>query len=342
MYLSCGIRNMTRIKILNMFNLIKQGIMKRVFNLKSILAIAFTMLLAGGLFAQTPVPGYDNGAGGNNYDNATPTYVSVGKTVPLYASPSAYYHPTYDPKTGNGITAGFTWVWTVPVGAGNATLAGGVANYIQVTGVNAGTSSTVHVVENAPPAWGGCTDAGQDLVVNVVALPTIAWAAGLNASYNVCAGDPSLPGAIGTVISGGWQNYRLAWTLQIKTLNADLSDHFFYATDKVTQPTPLAVNWTQAVPEAVAASGAHDITSIAGGFTVINARTTVYTYTLNGLNDQASRYGDFLTLAGGAGVNGVPAASFSYYDTAAKTITITIHPAPTTGPIFHIVGTWAQ
>ena len=40
-------------------------------------------------------------------------------------------------------------------------------------------------------------------------------------------------------ISDGWQNYRLVWTLEIKTLNADGTDKNFYATDKTTTGTPL-------------------------------------------------------------------------------------------------------
>jgi hypothetical protein len=324
-----------------LFNNIKQEIMKRVLNFKAILAFAFSMLIAGGLFAQTPIPGYSDGAGGDNYDLAGAAYVTVGKTIPLYASPDPYFHPAYDPATGLGLTAGFTWVWSVSVNPLNITLGGTAVNYTQATGNNAGTNSTVHVVETPPVAWGTCVDAGTNMTVNVVAAPSIAYAGGLLPSYNVCAGDPSLPVAIGTVISGGYQNYRLEWTLVIKTLNADLSDNDFYDTDKTTTPVPIAENYTWLAPQAVAASGAHNITSVAGGFTIIDNSTTVYTYTLNGINDQASRFGDFLTLAAGAGVNGALPNAFMHYDTVADVITITVHPAPATGPIYHIVGTWA-
>jgi hypothetical protein len=48
------------------------------------------------------------------------------------------------------------------------------------------------------------------------------------------------------------------------------------------------------------------------------------------------------TLAAGAGVNGALPNAFMHYDTVADVITITVHPSPTTGPIYHIVGTWAQ
>ena len=314
--------------------------MKRVLKNRTILVIAVMLLMTSGLFAQTPIPGYSDGAGGNNYDNAGAAYVTVGKTIPLYASPDAYFHPTYDPATGNGLTAGFTWVWSITAGPANVTIGGSAANYTQVTGVTAGTSSTVHVVETPPAAWGTCVDAGTNMTVNVVAVPAIAYAGGLSASYSVCAGDPSLPAAIGTVVSGGYQNFRLAWTLEIKTLNADLSNKDFYAVNKTTTGVPLAENFTQTSPQAVAASGAHDITSVAGGFTVIDNSTTVYTYTLNGLNDQASRFGDFIGL--GASVNTATPDQFAYYDTAADVVTITVHPTPTTGPIYHIVGTWAN
>jgi hypothetical protein len=316
--------------------------MKRVLKNRTILVITAMLFLASGLFAQTPIPGYSDGALGNNYDNTGAAYVTVGKTIPLYARPDGYFHPSYDPATGNNLTPGFTWVWSITVGPANVTIGGSAANYTQVTGVNAGTSSTVHVVETPPLAWGTCVDAGTNMTVNVVAVPSIAYAAGLAATYNVCAGDPSLPVAIGTVISGGYQNFRLAWTLEIKTLKADLTDKDFYALNKSTTGVPLAVNYTQLAPEAVAASGAHAITSVAGGFTVIDNSTTVYTYSLNGLNDQASRFGDFIGLLPVPGVNGTSPDDFMYYDTAADLVTITVHPTPTTGPIFHIVGTWAN
>jgi hypothetical protein len=320
-----------------MFN-IKQGIMKRVLNYRTILAVAL-MFATAGLFAQTPIPGWDNGAGGDNYESVGVTYVTEGKTIPLYAEPDAYYHPSYDPATGTGLTVGFTWNWSSADEPVNISFGGAADNYLEVTGVNAG-SYTVNVQEVAP--WGGCSDVGQNITINVVTEPAMTFAAG-SVTTEDCEGG-TFPAAIQTAISGGYQFFRITWSLEIKTLTPLGADDDWYDTDKTTVLAPggLAEEYTQAVPEAVAASGNHDITSIAGGFTVINAQTTVYTYTLNGLNDVASRWGDFLTLAAGAGVNGAAPDDFMYYDTVAESVVITVHPTPTTGPIFHIDGTWAN
>lgn len=314
--------------------------MKKELTLKTVLVLV-AALVTTGLFAQTPVPGYDNGGGGDNYDNAGVTYVTVGKTVPLYADPDPYFHPTYDEVTGANLTAGFTWTWTSVDAPANFTFGSAADNYVEVTGVNAG-SYTINVVEEAP--FGTCNDGGTNLTINVVAQPAIAYDGALAATYEDCAGG-TFPAAITAVISGGYQAYRLAWTLEIKTLNPDLTDNEFYDTDKTTvlgTAGELAEEYTQAVPQAVAASGNHVITSVAGGYTVIDASTTIYTYTLQGLNDQASRWGDFLGLAAGTGVNGATAGQFQYYDTANDVLAITVHPTPTTGPIFHIDASWAN
>jgi hypothetical protein len=75
------------------------------------------------------------------------------------------------------------------------------------------------------------------------------------------------------------------------------------------------------------------------GFPVINNGTrnavTVYTYTYTSINDQASRFGDFLINPTAV------AANFLYYANA-STITVTVYPAPITGPIFHIDNAWAN
>ncbi len=324
-----------------MFNILKQGIMKRELNFRIIFAAA-ALFVTAGLFAQTPIPGWDNGAGGDNYDNAGATWVTEGKTIPLYASPDAYYHPGYVPATGVGLTAGFVWNWTSADEPANITFGGAADNYIEITGVNAG-AYTVSVAEES--SW-GCADATPEVItINVVAVPAMAFDATSITSED-CEGG-TFPAAIGVDVSGGYQNFRLAWTLEIKTLTAGGADEFWYDDEDGTgrvAAQKYAVEYTQLAPEPVAASGNHAITTVTA-FNAINNgtidATTVYTYSLNGLNDHASRWGDFLTLAAGAGVNGAAPDDFVYYDLGPETITMTVHPTPTTGPIFHIDATWA-
>ena len=81
--------------------------MKKLFTIKTLTAV-MALFITSGLFAQgTAIPGYDNGAGGDNYDTLGVTYMIEGATIPLYASPDAYFHPSYNPTTGTGITTGF-------------------------------------------------------------------------------------------------------------------------------------------------------------------------------------------------------------------------------------------
>lgn len=291
-----------------------------------------------GVFAQsTDVPGT-----GAQYDETvTTTYMMEGTTIPLWAEPDPYFHPSYDPDVPNSLNAaGFTWTWTEATTTLTFSQNNVDDNYVELSApaASAGTY-TVNVLEVAPVAWGGCDDgAGQDLTVVVVAQPDATL--GGDATYNLCEGDAGLPAAVTATISDGWQNYRLVWSLEIKTLNSDGSDNDFYDTDKSTVllAAPfLAENYTTAVPEEVGANGAHAITSVAGGFTVIDNSSTVYTYTLTSINDQASRFGQFIALGG---VDGGP-ATFNYF-AIGETVTIRVNPTPQTGPIYHIDHTWAE
>jgi hypothetical protein len=327
-----------------MFNILKQGIMKKVL-IRTMFAAA-GLLFSAGLFAQSSVvPGWSDGVGGDNYESTGTTYMIENATIPLYAQPDPYYHPSYDPEVANTLTAGFTWDWADAGATGNVSFSinGVDDNYTEVTITTAGTY-TLEVAESSAM----CADATpEQITVEVVAAPSIAFN-GTSVTTEDCEGG-TFPAAIEATISDGYQAYRLAWTLQITTLDGVGATEFYY-TDETgagqSVPAIYAVNNTQASPEAVANNAAdHDITTV-GSFAVINNgssdATTVYTYTLNGLNDQASRWSDFLTLAAGPGVNGAAADAFTYYDTGAETITITVHPVPTTGPIYHIDSGWAN
>jgi hypothetical protein len=72
-------------------------------------------------------------------------------------------------------------------------------------------------------------------------------------------------------------------------------------------------------------------------FNVIESKATVYTYTLTSINDQASRFGNFIALNGVA----TDLSAFTYYPSG-ESYTVTVYPTPTTGPIFHIPSTWTN
>jgi len=279
------------------------------------------------------------------YGNDGSVYMVEGKTIPVYAKPDPIYHSSWDYATATWtLTDGFVWNWSVTAGtAANITFSqnGQEDNYVEITAAAAGTY-TINVKEKAPAAFGGCEDAtGTSLTLNVVETPAITLGALAGQNPNFCEGDPAIPTTVNTTISGGWQNYRLSWSLEIATLGAGLTKDFYYLDETGAGYSAVqiyAANYTEAAPQEVAANGTHDIMTV-GSFEVINLKPTVYTYTVNSINDQALRFGDFIALAGDA----TSAGAFSYNPvTGNGTYTIQINPKPVTGPIYHIPSTWAQ
>lgn len=301
--------------------------------------VAVACLFVGGAWAQgTNVPGDGANFATNWADNTSDAHMIEGTTIPLFAMPDAYYHPNYDPATEDyTLTAGFTWRWTVPAGLTLVLANDREDNYttISADAGSAGSTFTVNVAERSPLAWGQCDDGGQDIDVTVHATPDATLGGTL--TYEACEGGAGLPAAVNATISDGWQNYWLVWNLEIKTLDGAGNDDDFYDTDK-TALAALAEEYTTAAPDKTAtAAGAYDITSIAGGFTCINNQTTVYTYELTSINDRALRFGDFITLGGST----ASAAAFTY-NAIGEVLTVTVHPTPVTGPIYHINNTWAD
>ena len=324
------------------------------------LKIALTFVLAmaiSGAFAQASDVVGDGAAFATNYETAGQatvgtTYIMEGTTVPMFALPDDYFHPDYD-NVAEDYTlnaAGFTWVWTEGTGTLSITQPNGASdNYVTVSAVvgdAAGSPYTINVLETAPLAWGSCNDgAGEDITVNVVTEPSVTI--GGSTTYNFCAGSGSLPTDIQSVISGGWQNYRMTWTLEIATLD-DLSAKEFYYSDETGAGQAAgqfyAVDYDEAGPQLVANAGVAPDLMTVGSFDVINNGTndavTVYTYILNKINDQASRYGQFLAKLG---VEGAP-ETFNYYPLVAapETVVVTVYPSPNTGPIYHINSSWSD
>ena len=322
------------------------------------LKIAFTLVLAfviTGAFAQftgTDVPG-DGADFVTNYETAGQetvgtTYLMEGTTIPLFALPDPYYHPSYDNSAPTDYTLhndGFTWTWTEATTTLTITQAAAEDNYVTVgaaVGDAAGSPYTINVIEAAPAAWGGCSDLtkDEDITINVVAQPTATLAS--TVAVNACVGGAALPATVIATTAAGWQNYRLEWTLEIATLDATATKDQWFDDEDGNVPAGAAKNvpesTTQAAPATIAAlGGTLDIFTVAS-YKVINSKPTVYTYTLANINDQASRYGDFIGLGG---VDGA-ANTFTYYAIAAQQLVVTVNPSPDTGPIYHINSSWAN
>lgn len=320
------------------------------------LALMFVaMLIFTGTYAQTNAGAGVPGAADVTFTTGGTITMVAGTTIPLYAKPDPIYHSTWNYATATWtITAGFTWSWSVTTGTAAhftfAPLAANVGdNYVEITAGAAATGNyVISVTEQASAAYGSCTGAATTQAITVVATP-VAALTGAATSVTFCTGDGGIPVAVDATISGGWQNYRLAWSLEIATLGAGLAKDEWFDTDKTTSlggALAYAESYTAAIPQAVAASGAHSIMSVAS-FTAIDpdgagpltAKPTVYTYTLTSINDQALRHGDYIGF--GPSTYAAPAAADFTYNAIGETYTIQINPAPTTGPIYHIPATWA-
>ena len=330
------------------------------------LKIAFTLVLAfviTGAFAQT---GTNLEGDGDNlatsYEASAEgvtgtTHMIEGTTVPLFAMPDSYFHPDYHVSTTAGldysITAGFVWNWTVTGAVGGTAAVGDITfgatngtndNYVTITGGIDGGTYTINVQEVSTVAMGSCSDAGENIDVIVHATPSVTL--GGSDAIEGCEGVVTvLTDPVTATIAGGWQNYRVDWTLSIHTLNNLGAIDFYYDDEDAAGTNPengakniLAADFSEASPDASLFAGPNDITTVAA-FNVIDSKTTVYTYTLNSINDQALRYSEFI---GFGGDYAAPVPGDFTYSTFAETVTITVNPAPNTGPIYHINSSWAN
>ncbi len=317
-----------------MFNILKQGIMKRVFEFRTMLAIAAMLLLANGTFAQI-LTDYE--------DLAETSYQTAGTTVRFYVEPDAVYSPTYNPATNGNINANARWTWTFPGGlTASAPVVSGSAvaqNYVEFTNVAVG-SYTITVAESN--TVGGCLDGSpesQDLTV--IAAPTAALttadpaqACGDQAAMAI---DLTFTEAIPQALAG----YAFAITELVE--NIDPSDAVLGTVSTnnafVDFPTTAKLNSGNGLLNAASPYGYQFNTS---PLVVENNLRTRYTYTLvkatdapgaepQGIISAISQKSDYPNHA----------TPNTYPFTGDAQIVIIINPAPVTGPIYHIPNDFA-
>lgn len=306
--------------------------MKRGTLMKNLFGLAFALVMANGLFAQNPIsadfaPIYSD-------DTQYIDSVTVGATTPYWVLPDSYFHPNF--TTNGSLTAGFTWNWAIDLAGPtmNAT-----DNYVEVDWPAVGYFE-LSVNEEAPSAMGGCSSADSLIHVRVIAEPSVTYspdASGsiIGANLEVCEGNARLATdvvqAAITTAAGGSPEVQLAYSLLVETVDAGGNSSTVSNTvyDFVAGTQVTGIN-----------AATYDLALPAGGFIAIDGgsgkETSVYTYTINGVTDRISRKSDYLANTAGAPDSWTP------YDTTAETIVITVNPAPTTGPIFHIPNSWAD
>jgi hypothetical protein len=313
-----------------MYNSINKGIMKREFTRKSILVLA-AIVVSMGLFAQIPSD-YTSISGDNTVAIDS---VTVGSTTPYYVAPDSYYHPDY---AGLGtLTAGFTWTWLVTPAAGTSMSA--TNNYVEIDW-NAAGLFNVTVNEQAPASLGGCAGPDTNMYVRVIAEPSVTYTANnpntiIGTDISVCENDPQLAGIVQaaiTSVAGTSPTVQLQYTFRIDTVHQDAGSGQFSLDEYLGSASSQITSINAAT---------YNLDKPAAGYVALDEsgsgkKQTVYTYTINGVNDRISRKSDYMNNSAKA------ADAWSWYDTTVETIVITVNPAPTTGPIYHISNDWAN
>lgn len=324
--------------------------MKRVFKFRTMMAIAASLLLANGTFAQI-LTAYD--------DVAETSYYTVGSSFRLYALPDVIYSPGYVASANAPIGATARWTWTYLTLTG-APLTGVASplNYVEFTAVPIG-AYTITVVESN--TLGGCIDGtpeSQD--VAVVAAPTgtmtinpgAAWSAITpNVSYQICDAQlaqtvtvafvENIPNTIGSYAFQIMETIDLidgAGTV-LRTEQAATVIQDFPLNNKVKGSnvgTLTGAAFTSVTPNFTFtfSSDALAILQNAG----LDARTR-YTYTVTRTGDDTNN--DFLSNISHKSDYLLGAGNENYYTFGNNTVSFIVNPAPTTGPIYHIPNDFA-
>ncbi|MBN1182816.1 MAG: hypothetical protein JXB49_11050 [Bacteroidales bacterium] len=322
---------------------------KNIF--KVLLTLAIALVVNVSLMAQyppSPFALYDaNETVPTAIDSAT-----TGMTLPYYVLPDAYYHPNY--VALGQLTTGFQWDWEISTNPGGAAIVGAAdtANYVEVTWGAAG-DYVLRVSEVAPAAYGGCDGDTTIMNVTVLPVPTLGFEPTAIGSYigdsiQVCEGDAQLTDIV-TVNITGITPFNLIWDFEIATMDATNTKDEWFDTDKTTNygVQTYAVEYTAAAPDSVTTT-AYDLQRPDDGvYDCIGGKTTVYTYSITGVNGRISRKSDYLINTSGAN------AGFNYWDylaannvgaagNTADGVEIIVNPRPDTGPIYHIPNNWAE
>jgi hypothetical protein len=288
--------------------------------------------------------------------DASNTYVTQTKAIPVYVKPDPLYHPTWVFPSTN-LTAGFTWVFTsADITGGNIALTQPSSlNYATLTGVNIGGPYAVNVKEQSGGAFGGCSDAGLNFNVFVVTRPSAGitgaaagagWVTDL-ASYNFHRCGDALAENLSVTITEVGAPALLAsyaFAIEKRTVNIDVSNVEIPAsvvtTNLVNYPTPVGSKYKTTTAD----GGVLSVST--GALTVLNSLRTKYQFTLkktplvagaDGIVSGISHRSDYVAA------NGAPtlAQITTYPFTGTVIVEYIVNPSPTTGPIYHIPNNYA-
>lgn len=312
--------------------------MKKTF--LKIMLTTLTMFMFFGVFAQvTQINHTDDVATGTNYvESVNITYQTVDLGFRLYVRPDVVYSPSYDGSgnAGTGLNTNSMWTWAYGTNfaSGTAVKAAANQNWVDLLPATLPSVNTsrLYWVQESNTAF-SCTDIGTSHEVFVTGAPTAtilgqgnSWntvSAGL--SFNRCATGSDIGDILNITLSELGapvlaQNYTFGISSSRTALDANLVPIVATTTD-VTTTYGVTAN-TAALTNGLNQN--HTIPALP----LIDASTpTQYTFTLttNSITSTISLRSHLRSVIANLGYNG-----------AVTTITYTLLPVPTTGPIFHI------
>jgi hypothetical protein len=333
--------------------------------------LGYALTLAATLFVGSAM-GQDV-AGGTNYveikaaTSDAESYIQIDKDYGYFAKPDANFHPGY--ITPNWIlTKDFSWTWsctstnaaTIALVKGNATATGLVADYANFVAVKATAKGLydIKVIETAPAAFGGCSDAGQTFKIFAFDKPSFSITTATNATTPNC-GDltdfefkTSITSSGTPYVKYGIERYSVTInpTTGTKTVGAKIDD--FVASSLVTFNP--ATGWDYDVTAATAAKTSGDATLTVKTAlipatqtlstyelahkktltqpTALQSPVIIYRLTVEGVNGLISRKADYTQNAGKAPLT---VADYTLYGPSSS-IDIYVARSPKTGPVYHI------
>lgn len=286
------------------------------------LKIAFTLVLAfaiSGAFAQ---------ALDNNLAVDVNHTVTVGKTVPFYVEPDAYFNTNYTVGGGWAVTSTFEWSFdnatltgAVDPSTVNPTITGPTTINPSITFAETG-AYTLAVRESSATCDGDIKL--QDIVV--IAVPTTDFGARPDVAAD--CGPLNAYTVVFDIAANTATDFKVDWTLDVDNLAFDLGS----VTDELDGTGPSTLDLDESITDADFVAAGTGLTLRTQDFVVVNGEVTRYTFTLTGINDAVSRACDY----DGTTWPSVAADWISYAVGGDNTFVITRLPAPTTGDIYHI------
>ncbi|MCG8411421.1 MAG: hypothetical protein MI739_09070 [Bacteroidales bacterium] len=325
--------------------------MKNV-NLLKVLATLTLVLLISGAYAQTPdqtpalakapdlvrepthyeYKGELSKTGGEHK-------VTVGKKIPFYVEPDAYFNPEY--KVGDGwlINSSFEWSFSDPENS-DLTMPEGANPSIEVPALPneyTPTENMKDILFNEVGTYKlgvrevsatGCQGDWQTQDIEVINAPSCSFGNEDDVDNN--CGDLAATDVKFDIAINGATNYKVDWTINVDNLSADKVTIL----DKLDGSDGTFDDLDEETVDADFPASGNDLVLTNQAFPVVNGKVTRYTFTLTGINDEVSRRSDY--VAGGRKWPVLATAWENHPAAADDKFVIIVLPAPATGPIYHL------